>query len=51
MSDLLLIDDDPGPLVTQVHQAFPAPGHFIDVARTGPRELPASAPPRRTWSS
>jgi two-component system nitrogen regulation response regulator GlnG len=35
MSYLLLIDDDPGQLVTQVRQAFPAAGHRIDVARTG----------------
>jgi two-component system nitrogen regulation response regulator GlnG len=35
MSNLLLIDDDPGQLVTQVRQAFPAPGHRIAVARTG----------------
>jgi DNA-binding NtrC family response regulator len=35
MSYLLLIDDDPGQLVRQVRQAFPAPGHRIDVARTG----------------
>jgi two-component system nitrogen regulation response regulator GlnG len=34
MSDLLLIDD-PGQLVMQVRQAFPAPGHRIAVARTG----------------
>ena len=35
MSDLLLIDDDPGQLVTQVRPAFPAPGHRIAEARTG----------------
>src|SRR5262249_53408991 len=35
MSDLLLIDDDPGQQVTQVRQAFPAPGHRIAVAHTG----------------
>jgi hypothetical protein len=35
MSDLLLIDEDPGQLVTQVRQAFPAPDHRIAVARTG----------------
>ena len=35
MSELLLIDDDPGQLVAQVRQAFPAPGHRIAVARTG----------------
>src|SRR6516164_4978287 len=35
MSDLLLIDDDPGQLVTQVRQTFPNPGHRIAVARTG----------------
>ena len=35
MGDLLLIDDNPGQLVMQVRQAFPNPGHRIDVARTG----------------
>jgi DNA-binding NtrC family response regulator len=35
MSDLLLIDDDPGQLVTQVRRAFPAPGPRVAVARTG----------------
>jgi two-component system nitrogen regulation response regulator GlnG len=35
MSYLLLIDDDPGQLVTQVRKAFPAAGHRIEVARTG----------------
>ena len=35
MSDLLLIDDDPGQLVAQVRQAFPAPGHRIAVVGTG----------------
>ena len=35
MSYLLLIDDDPGQLVTQVRQAFPAPGHRVEVVRTG----------------
>jgi two-component system nitrogen regulation response regulator GlnG len=35
MSDLLLIDYDPGQLVAQARQAFPAPGHRIGVARTG----------------
>src|SRR5262245_15051596 len=35
MSDLLLIDDDPGQLVTQVRRAFPAPGHRLAVAGTG----------------
>ena len=35
MRDLLLIDDDPGQLVAQVGQAFPAPGHRIAVAGTG----------------
>src|SRR5262249_18092661 len=35
MSDLLLIDDDPGQLVAQACQAFSAPGHRIGVARTG----------------
>jgi hypothetical protein len=35
MSDLVLIDDDPGQFVAQVRQAFPAPGHRIAVAGTG----------------
>jgi two-component system nitrogen regulation response regulator GlnG len=35
MSDLLLIDDDPGQFVTQVRRAFPTPDHRIAVARTG----------------
>jgi two-component system nitrogen regulation response regulator GlnG len=35
MGELLLIDHDPGPLVTQLRQAFPAPGHRLAVARTG----------------
>jgi two-component system nitrogen regulation response regulator GlnG len=35
MSDLLLIDDMPGQLATQVRQAFHASGHRIAVARTG----------------
>jgi two-component system nitrogen regulation response regulator GlnG len=35
MSYLLLIDDDPEQLVTQVRQAFSGPGHRIEVARTG----------------
>jgi two-component system nitrogen regulation response regulator GlnG len=35
MSDLLLIDDDPGDLVKQVRQAFHDPGHRIGVACTG----------------
>jgi two-component system response regulator AtoC len=35
MSYMLLIDDDPGLLVTLVRQAFPAAGHHIEVARTG----------------
>ena len=47
MSDLLLIDDDPGQLVTQVRQAFPAPDHRIAVARTGAEgvALVRAAPP------
>jgi two-component system nitrogen regulation response regulator GlnG len=35
MGDLLLIDDDPGQLVTQVREAFPNSGHHIAVARAG----------------
>jgi hypothetical protein len=51
MTDLLLIDDDLGQLVTQVRQAFPAPSHRIDVTHAGLRESLTSAPPRRTWPS
>jgi two-component system nitrogen regulation response regulator GlnG len=35
MAHLLLIDDDPGLIPEQVHQAFPAPGHRVEVAATG----------------
>jgi two-component system nitrogen regulation response regulator GlnG len=35
MSNLLLIDDDAGQLAALVRQAFPTPGHRIEVARTG----------------
>ena len=35
MAHLLLIDDDPGLIPEQVHQAFPAPSHRVDVAATG----------------
>jgi two-component system nitrogen regulation response regulator GlnG len=35
MSYLLLIDDDPEPLVRQVRQELPVPGYRIEVARTG----------------
>jgi two-component system nitrogen regulation response regulator GlnG len=35
MSHLLLIDDDAGPLLTQVREAFPATDHCIEVTRTG----------------
>jgi two-component system nitrogen regulation response regulator GlnG len=35
MSYLLLMDDDPRDLLTHVRQAFPAPEHHIEVARTG----------------
>jgi two-component system nitrogen regulation response regulator GlnG len=35
MSHLLLIDDDPESVVAQVRQAFPAPDHRVEVARTG----------------
>jgi two-component system nitrogen regulation response regulator GlnG len=46
MSDLLLIDDDPGELVTQVRQAVPAPSRRLDVARTGAKGVThARAPP------
>jgi DNA-binding NtrC family response regulator len=35
MAHLLLIDDDPGLIAEQVHQAFPAPAHRVEVANTG----------------
>jgi two-component system nitrogen regulation response regulator GlnG len=35
MAHLLLIDDDPGLIPEQVHQAFPAPSHRVDVVATG----------------
>jgi DNA-binding NtrC family response regulator len=39
MAHLLLIDDDPGLIPEQVHQAFPAPSHRVEVAATGPAGL------------
>jgi two-component system nitrogen regulation response regulator GlnG len=35
MANLLLIDDDPDLLPDQVGQAFPAPAHRVEIARTG----------------
>jgi two-component system nitrogen regulation response regulator GlnG len=35
MAQLLLIDDDPDLIAEQIKQAFPAPGHRINVAATG----------------
>jgi two-component system nitrogen regulation response regulator GlnG len=35
MAHLLLIDDDPALTPEQVRQAFPAPGHCVEVAGTG----------------
>lgn len=35
MAHLLLIDDDPDLIPEQVHQAFPAPSHRVEVAGTG----------------
>src|SRR3984885_13228780 len=35
MAHLLLIDDDPGLIPEQVHQAFPAPSHRVEIAETG----------------
>src|SRR5213592_3214759 len=35
MAHLLLIDDDPALIQEQVRQAFPAPKHRVEVARTG----------------
>jgi two-component system nitrogen regulation response regulator GlnG len=34
-ADLLLIDEEPGPTAEQLGQAFPAPAHRLQVARTG----------------
>src|SRR3984957_10427775 len=39
MAHLLLIDDDPGLIPEQVHQAFPAPSHRVEVAATGSEGL------------
>jgi DNA-binding NtrC family response regulator len=39
MSNLLLIDDDPEQLVTQVRQTFPTTAKRIDVARTGAQAI------------
>jgi two-component system response regulator AtoC len=39
MSHLLLIDDDPALTPEQVCQAFPAPAHRVEVARTGAEGL------------
>jgi two-component system response regulator AtoC len=36
---LLLIDDDPALIPRQVRQAFPAPEHSVEVARTGAKGL------------
>ncbi|HEX3450173.1 MAG TPA: response regulator, partial [Isosphaeraceae bacterium] len=35
MAHLLLIDDDPALIPKQVRQAYPAPSHRVEVARTG----------------
>ncbi|SIO62386.1 two-component system, NtrC family, nitrogen regulation response regulator GlnG [Singulisphaera sp. GP187] len=35
MARLLLVDDEPALVPTQVRQAFPAPEHHVEVARTG----------------
>src|SRR5438874_7527197 len=39
MAHLLLIDDEPALIQEQVRQAFPAPQHRVDVARTGAEGL------------
>ena len=39
MAHLLLIDDDPALIPEQVRQAFPAPAHRVEVARTGAEGL------------
>jgi DNA-binding NtrC family response regulator len=47
MSYVLLIDDDPVVVPAQVRQAFPSPGHRVEVAATGAEGLAkvASGPP------
>ena len=35
MPKLMLIDDDPALIPKQVRQAFPAPSHQVEVAKTG----------------
>ena len=39
MAHFLLIDDDPALIPKQVRQAFPAPTHRVEVARTGAEGL------------
>ena len=39
MAHLLLIDDDPALIPKQMRQAFPAPDHRVEVARTGAEGL------------
>jgi DNA-binding NtrC family response regulator len=47
MAHVLLIDDDPVVIPEQVRQAFPSPGHRVEVAATGAEGLEkvAAAPP------
>jgi two-component system nitrogen regulation response regulator GlnG len=47
MSDLLLIDDDPGQLVAQLRQALPAPGHRIAAAPETGGQLVGTCPAMR----
>ena len=48
MAHLLLIDDDPALMPKQMRQAFPAPDHRVEVARTGAEGSSASGPSRPT---
>src|ERR1700704_3555381 len=41
LAHLLLIDDDPALIPKQLRQAFPAPAHSLQIARTGAKGLDA----------